>query len=218
MKIIELGLIPYSAALEIQLTYVEKAFELNQDFILVCSHPPVVTKGRATKPEDIGDWSGEIVEVSRGGRATYHGPSQLIVYPILNLIADRAETPPRDIHKVLRKLEEACCETLNSFGISAKGQNQSEDLKNLGLEGTGVWIQQRKLASVGIAVKKWITYHGLALNVDYDPRAHFGIQPCGFNIEQMTSVEEELGSSPNRELIKSRFLEKLSEKFRRKTS
>ena len=142
----------------------------------------VVTLGRATQPGDVFSWQGPTVEVSRGGRATYHGPNQIVSYPILNL-----ERRGRDLHKYMRDLETAIVRTLKTFGIEAAGRADAS------IEATGVWLGERKLASIGIGVRKWVSYHGLALNVSHDPKAFRGMKPCGFSTDTMLSMEEVLG-------------------------
>lgn len=181
------GKVEYTQACERQLRLVDEVAEGAEERLIFCTHPPVVTKGRATGPEDMTGWAGTTIETSRGGRATYHGPSQLVIYPILNL-AERG----RDIHAYLRLLEETTALALRELGL--KNAERRETPKGA-LSLTGVWVGDRKIASVGIAVRKWISYHGVAVNVLDDPKAHLGIRPCGFNPETMTSVEAEIGTS-----------------------
>lgn len=186
------GLIDYQEAFKRQMDLADLVHhELARETLVVCSHPPVVTLGRGTKEGDVDGWSGEIVEINRGGRATYHGPSQLVVYPILDL-----NHRSRDLHLFLRLLETAIVNTLAEHGISATGRSEE-------IEATGVWVGPRKLASIGIGVRKWTTFHGLALNVEHDPQAFRGLRPCGFSPETMTSMEEILGRKPDREQVKA---------------
>jgi lipoyl(octanoyl) transferase len=173
--------------------------ELARETVVFCTHPPVVTVGRATLPDDIFNWSGQKVEVSRGGRATYHGPNQLVVYPILDLNQRR-----RDLHLYMRQLEDAIVLTLAEFNIQATGRSlqiQSEDA--LPSEATGVWVGARKIASIGIGVRKWVSFHGLALNVDHDAQAFQGLKPCGFSSETMVSMEELVGQKISRTDVQS---------------
>ena len=179
------GKVEYTQACERQLRLVDEVAEGAEERLIFCTHPPVVTKGRATGPEDITGWNGSTIESSRGGRATYHGPSQIVIYPILNLSARG-----RDIHVYLRLLEETTALALRELGL--KNAERRETPAGA-LSMTGVWVGEHKIASVGIAVRKWITYHGVAVNVLDDSSAHQGIRPCGFTPETMTSVEEELG-------------------------
>ncbi len=180
MKILDLGLIDYEKTHQLQLQLVEEVL-LNQteETLILCSHPPVVTTGRKTKKEDINKhiWQGPIIETKRGGQATYHGPKQVIAYPIIDL-----KRRGNDIYKFLRNLEHAVSKSLESYKLKSDG-----DPKN-----TGVWIEQRKIASIGVAVKRWITYHGVAVNIHHDPFAFKGINPCGMNTVIMTNLEKEL--------------------------
>lgn len=186
------GLIPYKEALARQLEKVESVVAGAEDTLIFCSHPPVVTLGRGSKPEDITSWQGETHEISRGGRATYHGPGQIVVYPIINLNIDRKKISTRDLHSYLRALEESIVLALKEFGLAAEVRSVklSENEPSL----TGVWVKDsfgidKKIASIGIAVKKWVTYHGAALNLYTDAQAFSGIRPCGFTAETMTSIE-----------------------------
>jgi lipoate-protein ligase B len=237
VKVENWGMISYQDALARQLDHVAKVTTLlngggdvsNEETLVVCTHPPVVTVGRGTKPGDIVSWTGETVEVSRGGRATYHGPSQVIVYPILNLDQKRAHLPARDLHAYMRVLEQAIILTLREFRIQAGTHTELSATDNLSVQNelhvtngalentgsddpsfTGVWVRVgdsvKKIASIGIGVKKWISYHGLALNVSHDPVAHMGINPCGFQREVMTSMEEVLGRPVDRSAVEATLI------------
>ncbi|MGE4133714.1 MAG: lipoyl(octanoyl) transferase LipB [Bdellovibrionales bacterium] len=190
MQIEDWGLIHYEEANRRQLETVDAVAAGAEERLVLCQHPPVVTLGRSSAPEDLIGWQGETYEVSRGGRATYHGPGQLVIYPILNLQAERAKFRPRDLHSYLRALETATVKALHMAGLTTaevRTTNQG------GLSLTGVWIGERKIASIGIAVRKWVSYHGVAINVLEDPSAFSGINPCGFSSSIMTSVAHELG-------------------------
>ncbi len=208
------GLIDYQSALKKQLELVEVA-SLDPEhpgFIVFCSHPAVVTTGRQTKADDIFSWSGDVIEISRGGRATYHGPSQLVVYPILNLKNERNGRKPQEIRGYLRSLEKAIVDTLILYGVVAVGKtSQKQSSEATETEETGVWIANRKLASLGIAVKKWISYHGAALNIDYDPEAFKGLNPCGFKSSTMISLEEIIGKKISRNEFSEKLLIQLLE-------
>jgi lipoyl(octanoyl) transferase len=196
-QILDWGLIDYQQALDQQLQLVEEVIANpdHQGYIVFCSHPHVVTTGRQTKPEDIFAWQGPVVEISRGGRATYHGPSQVMVYPILNLKNPRAGRGAQEIRGYLRDLEKAIVETLKEFGIEAVGKTPQKKLDtDAETDETGVWVGRQKIASLGIAVKRWVTYHGAAINLDYDPEAFQGLNPCGFTSATMTCVETLLNS------------------------
>ncbi len=201
MKFEDWGLIPYEKALERQLETLERVSTGGEDTIVFCSHPPVVTLGRSTEIGDVTTWSGDIVEIQRGGRATYHGPSQLVIYPIVNL-----NTYGRDLHLYLRMLEKIIISVLESYGLKASSVKDA----------TGVWVGDKKVASIGIGVKKWITYHGLALNVADDPSAFQGLKPCGFQTNTMVSMEKLLGQKVDRSELVCLFKDKISSLFQTK--
>lgn len=204
------GLIAYKEALSRQEEYVDQvARELRRETLVLCSHPPVVTLGRGTKEGDVFGWTGETFEVTRGGRATYHGPSQIVAYPILDL-----NSRGRDLHLYMRALEGAVLATLDSFGISSEANAlQVEDGATEASPATGVWIGKRKIASIGIAVRKWISFHGLALNVEHDPAAFQGMKPCGFSPGSVISMEEVLGERPSRITVQTRLERELRQRL-----
>ena len=203
---VDWGLIDYQQALNKQLELVEEviARENHPGYIVFCSHPPVVTVGRQTKSEDIFSWQGPIVEITRGGRATYHGPSQLVIYPILNLKYARKSRGPQEVRGFLRDFEKAIVGALEVFGVSAVGKTaQKKSGDETETEETGVWIGHQKIASLGIAVKRWVSYHGAAINLEFDPEAFQGLNPCGFKSTTMTCLETVTGSQIQREEFKS---------------
>lgn len=196
----DLGRLPYRLAWALQRELVEARLSGRaRDTLLLVEHEPVVTLGRGTRGaflaggarvtrEGAAEWvelpggaRAEVVEVERGGQATYHGPGQLVAYPVVKLREGR-----RDLHAWMRALEQAVIDTLEPLGLRA-GRRAGA---------TGVWIDgQRKIGSVGVAASRWVTYHGLALNVGTD-LAHFAaIAPCGFEAGVMTSVEREVGAA-----------------------
>ncbi len=210
------GLISYREALDRQFEAVDRVSrELKPETLIFCSHPPIVTLGRGTKAGDVFGWTGDTIEVGRGGRATYHGPSQVVVYPILDL-----NSRGRDLHQYLRSLEDAVLETVQSFGVQAEAHSVQKadggEDGNMGAEATaatGVWIGSRKLASIGIGVRRWVSFHGLALNLSYDPEAFVGLKPCGFAPGSVVSLEEAIGSVPARETVESRLEQALQKRF-----
>lgn len=210
MNVEDWGLIAYKEALSRQEEYVDQvARELRRETLVFCSHPPVVTLGRGTKEGDVFGWTGETFEVTRGGRATYHGPSQIVAYPILDL-----NSRGRDLHLYMRALEGAVLATLDSFGISSEANAlQVEDGATEASPATGVWIGKRKIASIGIAVRKWISFHGLALNVEHDPAAFQGMKPCGFSPGSVISMEEVLGERPSRITVQTRLERELRQRL-----
>lgn len=182
MKVLDLGRIEYHAALEIQERYVEELVSGGgQEVLLLLEHEPVYTIGRTRDQSSLrGSLPHPAVETNRGGQATYHGPGQLVGYPILDL--NKRE---RDLHLYLRFLEEVLIRLCASYGVEASRQE--------GL--TGVWVGPRKIASLGVGVKKWISMHGFALNVMNSSLEGFShITPCGITGVEMTCLEKESGS------------------------
>jgi lipoyl(octanoyl) transferase len=182
----DLGRQPYAEALEVQreLRRRRAEGELDHDVLLLTEHPPVVTLGRATRPTSLPYPTAllqrrgvEVFEVERGGDVTFHGPGQLVGYPIVDLSGHR-----RDLHWYLRRLEDSLISAIERLGVPAG--------RNPGL--TGVWTAGRKIASIGIHVKQWVTLHGFALNVTTDLSWFDLIVPCGIEQVVMTSLAEEL--------------------------
>lgn len=145
------------------------------DTLLLTEHEPVITVGRGVDRADLSTATLPIVDVERGGEATYHGPGQLVGYPIVLLEPGR-----RDLHRYLRDLEEVVIGVLADVGLD--GERKSGF--------TGVWVGGRKIASIGVAVRRWVAWHGFALNVDNDPRAFLGFKPCGLESNVMTRVAD----------------------------
>ena len=150
------------------------------DQLIFCSHYPVVTMGRKAQKSDIHSWTGPVYRIERGGQATYHGPGQIVVYPIISL-RDKGH----NIGGLLNALKLATIMALDSCGISATDSSHREG-NNL----SGVWVGDKKVASIGLAVRRWVTYHGMAINLYTDPQAFSGISPCGMHKADMVSVEE----------------------------
>jgi lipoyl(octanoyl) transferase len=189
LEIRDLGVAPYADVLALQrdLCRARGDGALPQDVLLLVQHPSVYTFGRGTRdaslplsPAQLAADGSEVVEIERGGDVTWHGPGQLVGYPILHLAALR-----EDLHWYLRELEQALIDALGTLGVSAE--------RNPGY--TGVWTGGRKLASIGIHVKRWVTMHGFALNVVNDLRPFERIVPCGISGVTMTSVARELGTA-----------------------
>lgn len=204
------GLIDYEQALSKQLVLAEEvAAENSKGYLIFCSHPHIVTLGRKTQEGDVTSWDGPVIEISRGGRATYHGPSQLVVYPIYNLDFDGK----KDIHAYLRKLEQAIVDTLAHYKVEALGKSLQEKSTSQNTvqkeEETGVWVGRQKIASLGIAVKKWVSFHGAAINLDEDPRAFMGMKPCGFSSDVMVSLEKLTGKKIDRQEFSQLLKQKL---------
>ena len=191
LEIIQAGLVPYAAALDWQreLAAERIAGRLDHDVLLLLEHPPVITLGRGGGAAHVLQAEGvEVFEVERGGDVTFHGPGQLVGYPILDLRAHR-----QDLHWYLRTLEAALIAALESLDIPAE--------RRAGL--TGVWTRGRKIASLGVHVKQWVTWHGFALNVNTDLSSFACIVPCGIDGVEMTSVERELGSVHHDQVVEA---------------
>jgi lipoate-protein ligase B len=179
---VDLGRRPYRSVWELQKRLVERRIAgLVPDLVLLVEHDPVVTLGRSVRGARASLAGVPVYEVERGGDLTYHGPGQLVGYPILQLEGAR-----RDLHRYLRDLEEVLLRALARFGIRAE--------RNPGL--TGVWAGGRKLASIGVAVRRWVTYHGFALNVSTDLSAFQSLEPCKLPGAVMGSMAEALGYAP----------------------
>jgi len=183
LEVIQAGRVPYDEALEWQRRLARERISgvLPHDVLLLLEHPAVVTLGRGSHGEHLLDPGGiDVVEVERGGDVTYHGPGQLVGYPIIDLAGHR-----RDLHWYLRTLEQVLIDALATLEIPAE--------RRAGL--TGVWTRggSRKIASIGVHVKQWVTWHGFALNVTTDLTAFDRIVPCGIAGVEMTSIEREVG-------------------------
>ena len=175
----------YGQALELQRQTAAARIsgEIPEDVLLLVEHPPVVTMGRSAKaqhllagPELLAARGVERFEVERGGDVTFHGPGQLVGYPIIDLKRHR-----KDLHWYLRQIEEALIQALATFGIAGA---RSEGL-------TGVWTKGRKIASIGVHARNWVTWHGFALNVTTDLSYFDLMVPCGIQSVTMTSIAKE---------------------------
>jgi lipoyl(octanoyl) transferase len=188
IEVRRLGVVPYADALDLQKRLVElrKAGAI-PDQLLLLEHPPVITLGVKTRndrshvvatPETLEDEGVEIFESGRGGDVTYHGPGQLVGYPIIDLRPDRC-----DVHRYVRDLEDALIRAVAAFGITAQ--------RMPGL--TGAWVADDKLAAIGVRIARWVTSHGFALNVSTN-LAHFDlIVPCGIPDKGVTSLDKLTG-------------------------
>jgi lipoyl(octanoyl) transferase len=211
LRVEDLGLRPYGEALAIQreLRRRRLAGELTEDVLLLVEHPPVVTLGRGTRasslplaPAELERGGVEVFEVERGGDVTLHAPGQLVGYPILDLRHHR-----EDLHWYLRSLEDVLIQALGATGLEAD--------RNPGR--TGVWTAGRKIASIGVHVKQWVTLHGFALNVTTDLDLFDLIVPCGIPQVVMTSVAAELlreGDSTLMPAVRERVVEAFCDVFR----
>ena len=157
-----------------------------RDTLLLVEHDPVITVGRGTPPDQLPAGEVPVFEVERGGEATYHGPGQVVAYPILALPEGR-----RELHRYLRDLEEVVIGVLAELEIEGR--------REPGL--TGVWVGERKIASIGVAVRRWVTWHGLALNVHTDLDAFGGFSPCGLDPRVMTRMADHAEMPPGTTLV-----------------
>jgi lipoyl(octanoyl) transferase len=193
MKIEWLSRIDYEMGLRIQDERLVSCLSTAAETVLLLEHEPVYTIGRLPDKSSLraaGLLPYPVFETNRGGQATYHGPGQLVGYPILDL-----RVRGRDLHVYLRKLECLLIDFMADFGIGASR-----------LEGkTGVWVEDRKIASIGVGVRKWVTMHGFALNVSSDLHGFQHITPCGIANVQMTSVSRELGKEISLETIREKI-------------
>ncbi|MCP4444056.1 MAG: lipoyl(octanoyl) transferase LipB [Myxococcales bacterium] len=184
IELVDWGVLDYEESLARQREIVSKrqAGECG-DMLIAVEHPHVFTLGRRREAQEnvLAPGDVPVVEIERGGDVTYHGPGQIVIYPICLL--DDGE---RDLHLFLRNMEEGIINALAHYDLAA-GREEGK---------TGVWIHGRKLASMGIACRKWITFHGLALNVHTDLSYFQRINPCGFSSSVMTSVQAEIDRSP----------------------
>ena len=194
------------------------AAELPPHAVLVVEHPPVFTTGKSgdaanvtASEAELAARGAELVQVDRGGDVTFHGPGQTVVYPILDL--DRLATPEgdplRDLHRYLRELEEAVVRTCGHLGLAA-GRVGGR---------TGVWIgpdargAERKVCALGVRCSRWVTMHGLALNVTTDLGWFDLVVPCGIADRGVTSLERELGAPPDRAAVEGALLAHLGDRL-----
>jgi lipoyl(octanoyl) transferase len=202
----DLGFIDYKEAWDLQ----KKIFEARKaniipDALLLLEHNHVYTLGKTASYSNL-IWSKEfleknkisVYEIDRGGDITYHGPGQLVAYPIINLSDWK-----QDAHLYLRTLEEVAIKVCNDFGLNA---NRIEKL-------TGVWIKDRKICAVGIKISSWITMHGIAFNVNTNLDLFNGIIPCGITDKAVTSLSKELGYEIEMSKFKEIYLSKFIEVF-----
>ncbi|MBV8481336.1 MAG: lipoyl(octanoyl) transferase LipB [Verrucomicrobia bacterium] len=201
MKVVWLGRMEFSQGLEIQAEALEQCDRTGEETLFLLEHEPVYTIGRRLDKTSLGNIAylpHPVFEINRGGQATYHGPGQLVGYPILDL-----KKRGKDLHVYLRSLETAVIRLVENFGVEAEFCDGK----------TGVWIQNRKIASIGIGVRRWITMHGFALNVSSDLTGFLSITPCGLTGVRMTSLSLELGREVSLEEVRDRAGEVLQAEF-----
>ena len=193
MDIVWLGEVGYREALDLQLACLDRrATRRIRDTLLLLTHPHVYTLGRAGDERNLlvprASLAAEgvsVERVGRGGDITYHGPGQLVGYPIVLM-----ERP--DIHKFVRSIEASLIDAVRAFGV------ESRRIEGL----TGVWAGERKIASIGVGIRKWVTYHGFALNVTTDLSWFRRIHLCGLKGREATSIAEETGNAPSMDAVR----------------
>ena len=186
LHVCDLGTVPYAEALSLQreVARARTAGAFDDDILLLVEHPPVVTLGRSSKPGHLlaspallASRSVTLYEVDRGGDVTFHGPGQLVGYPIMDL-----KRHTQDLHWYLRQIEAALIRAVVPFGIAAERSPGR----------TGVWTGGRKIASIGVHARDWVTWHGFALNVTTDLSFFDLIVPCGIAAVEMTSIRDQM--------------------------
>ena len=204
--ILDLGTIDYLASLKIQHELVDRRrLGKISDSVMIVEHPPVFTIGRSgsrknllVNEEELSKQGIKVIDVDRGGDITFHSPGQLIIYPIFDL---RNRT--KDLHRYLRDLEEVAVSFLNRYGVKSRRIPQA----------TGVWVADDKIASIGIAAKDWVTYHGLSININNDTSFFSMINPCGIKNLKVTSLKTILEHEVNMYAAKKILLSEFSKIF-----
>lgn len=205
--VVRQGVTSYAEILELQrrIAAARITGEISQDVLLLLEHSPVVTLGRSSKEMNLvaskdflASRGVELYEVERGGDVTFHGPGQLVGYPIIDLKRHK-----QDLHWYLRQLEQAIIATLAKFGVVAE--------RSAGF--TGVWTNGRKIASIGVHARDWVTWHGIALNVSTDLSFFDLIVPCGIAGVVMTSIEKETGAAVTVENVAAVFAREMGTLF-----
>lgn len=199
MNIEWLGRIDYQVALQIQEETLCRCLNDGKESVILLEHEPVYTIGRLPDKSSlrvVAQLPHPLFETNRGGQATYHGPGQLVGYPILDL-----RQRGRDLHCYLRSLEDLLIDLLKEFGI--RGDKVAGK--------TGVWVQDRKIASIGVGVRKWVTMHGFALNVASDLSGFQSIVPCGLPGVRMTSISTELATEVSLEIVREKLTPRLGQ-------
>jgi lipoyl(octanoyl) transferase len=201
MKVVWLGRIAFPQALEIQNEALNHCDQAGEETLFLLEHDPVYTIGRRLDKSSLRDFNRlpfPVHEINRGGQATFHGPGQLVGYPILDL-----RKRGKDLHAYIRRLESTVIQIVKSFGIDAVPSEGK----------TGVWVENRKIASIGIGVRRWITMHGFALNVSSDLNGFMYITPCGLTGVRMTSLSLETAREVSMEEARERAAEAMQAEF-----
>lgn len=196
-----LGRLDYLSAAAVQQEIVaRKQRQASADVLLLVEHPHVYTLGRGGKEANVlAPLEVPVYRTDRGGDVTYHGAGQLVAYPIIDLRSKLR----RDVHRYVRNLELSAIRTLHEFGLTASCRPPY----------TGIWIGDKKIAAIGVAVRRCITFHGLALNVNTDLDYFKRIIPCGLSWADVTSMAQELGEAQDLKLVRESFLRQFAEVF-----
>ncbi|MFP4106640.1 MAG: lipoyl(octanoyl) transferase LipB [Phycisphaerae bacterium] len=206
LQVVDLGRASYDSTLALQTEALERVKSSDPEraeLFLVEHDPPVITLGRRAEnanllaaPDFLAERGIEVRETGRGGDITYHGPGQLVAYPIIRL-----DLHGKDIHQYIRNLEEAVIRVLGQFGLTGS--------RIRGL--TGVWVDGRKVCAIGVAARRWVSYHGLALNVCTDLDHFKLIVPCGISDKPVTSMQQLLGRDVSVSQVKSALVQSLTD-------
>lgn len=198
-SLLDIGFRDYGEVLKLQRELVKKrrTSEIHDTLILV-EHPDVITLGRRGTMENVLSDQLPVYYIERGGDATYHGPGQLVGYPIASL-----EDSKTSVVSFVRKIEEVLIRTVADFGIVASKVEKKP----------GIWVGEKKLASIGIAIQHWITFHGFALNVNTDLQKFYSIKPCGMEPSTMASMQRIVGKEMPFEKVKESIIKNFSDVF-----
>lgn len=203
---IDAGIIDYQEAWDLQKKILELRYQNKiPDVLLLLEHPNTYTLGKVTDknnllsdPDFLKENKISVYEIDRGGDITFHGPGQIVGYPIINLVNWK-----RDAHEYLRGLEEVIIRTCDEFGLKSQRNPKY----------TGVWIDDRKIAAIGIKISRWITMHGFAFNVNTDLSLFNGIIPCGIKEKSVTSLSKELNVEVEIKIVKEKLLNNFKQFF-----
>ena len=204
-RTLRLGRVEYRKALQLQEDLLCRRPTWKHDLLILLEHEPVITAGRSTdrrhlltSPGELAEAGIDYLEIGRGGDLTYHGPGQLVGYPLLDL-----NLCNRDLHLYLRRLEAVLLRTLAAFGLEGRTRDGQ----------TGVWLGERKIASIGVGVRRWISWHGFALNIDSDLSGFELIVPCGLPNTRMTSMSHALQREVDRSAVGRCITESFADVF-----
>jgi len=208
-RIVEAGTVPYGDAFALQKSDVAKIQAGGEERFYLLEHPHVITIGRnasgnalTADPRDVEARGGVVVHTDRGGDVTYHGPGQIVGYPLLRL-----DPPQRDVRRYVHNIEQMLIDAIGTFGIEGRHHPRHR----------GVWVDDRKIASVGIRIAHWVTCHGFALNVNTDLTWFDLMNPCGIAGCTMTSMAEETGSAMDTTLVIDAIVQNFERVFARRT-